>query len=124
MKRIIIILIVFLLCSSQVNAKKGDDKWAHLFMGAYIAEQGKDLHFGFVENVLLVVCIGIVKEHYDKDKTGYNNDDIAMNVVGVLFSYSMDLLPFMNDGDSKEEDEKKWEPQKQNSTLRWEGLSL
>lgn len=123
-RKLIIYLIVLLVLSNPVHSKKGDDKWAHMFMGAYIAEQGKDMKLDLLQNVLLVVCIGIIKENYDRHSTGYHNDDIAMNVVGVLFSYSIDLLPFMENGNSKETKEKKWEPQETKTLIKWEELSV
>lgn len=91
------IVIFFMWGASHSSAAiKGipvtDDQYAHLFGSAYISKVCQDNDIEFIETIGIMMAIGVLKEIYDINSTGFNVGDIGWNVSGVFLAYSVDFV--------------------------------
>lgn len=95
---IIALAIVFMfLTSVTANAAvKGlpftDDQYAHAFGSAYLTKVCKDIDLDFFQTTLVIVGLGVAKELYDMNSTGFNSGDILTNCSGLVLAYSFDFV--------------------------------
>ena len=89
-------IITILLCINSHSEFKGvqirDDHYAHIFFSAYISEICKDHELDPLQTTLIMTGIGILKELWDMESTGFSIDDICFNISGVCLSYSIDFV--------------------------------
>ena len=98
-KYLIAILIVVFMFLTQVTAQaavKGlpftDDQYAHAFGSAYIAKVCKDKDLDFWQTTAVFIGLGVVKELYDMNSTGFDAGDILTNCSGLVLAYSFDFV--------------------------------
>lgn len=100
-KLIIILFLIPVLCKAQL----AKDKEAHLAFGTFFGVAGngivweltgnKTLAFG--SGVLLGSGVGIAKELYDKNRTGFSNQDLKYTIAGAILG-SLSLRLIINKG--------------------------
>ena len=97
MKKILLTVITVLTLSVQAfPAINGlpftDDQYAHAFGSAYVSKLCKSNGMGFWETTGIILALGTLKELYDMKSTGFNTDDILVNLSGVGICYTVDFV--------------------------------
>jgi len=98
MSKILLALIFAFFVFGATNAHsaiKGipvsDDQYAHAFGSMYLTKLCKSYDLGVIETVGINLALGIAKELYDMNSTGFNTGDIGVNLCGVGLAYSVDF---------------------------------
>jgi len=70
-----------------------DDKMAHMYFSAWLTNQCEKYGLNWWQSGLVVLSVGIAKEISDIKYTGFDTNDIAWNMIGWGFNYTVELAP-------------------------------